>query len=193
MGVIVITGCSSGFGYHSAIAFGQRGDRVYASMRNPSKGDLAKVVSDQGLDVEVVALDVDDDASVRSALGDVLDREGHIDVLVNNAGIGGTSGAIEELSDDEWMAVVTTNLLGPIRCVRAVLPAMRKRGQGTVVNVSSTAGRTYGLPITSMYSATKHALCSVSDSLWAEAEEFGIKVACIEPGFFATSVLDNAV
>ena len=111
MGVIVITGCSTGFGYHSALAFGRRGDRVYAAMRNPAKGDLAKVVSDEGLDVEVIALDVDDDASVRTALGHVLDREGHVDVLVNNAGIGGTSGAIEELGDDEWMAVISTNLL----------------------------------------------------------------------------------
>ncbi|MEY2451810.1 MAG: hypothetical protein QOD92_1384 [Acidimicrobiaceae bacterium] len=193
MAVIVITGCSTGFGYHASLAFGRRGDRVYASMRNPAKGDLAKVVSDEGLDVEVIALDVDDDASVRSALADVLEREGHIDVLVNNAGIGGTSAAIEELGDDEWMSVLTTNLLGPIRCARAVIPSMRVRGEGTIVNVSSTAGRMYGMPITSAYSASKHALCSLSDSLLSELEGFGIAVACLEPGFFATSVLDNAV
>jgi NAD(P)-dependent dehydrogenase (short-subunit alcohol dehydrogenase family) len=193
MGVVVITGCSTGFGYHASVAFGRRGDRVYASMRNPAKGDLAKVVSDEGLDVEVLGLDVDDDASVRHALGRVLEREGHIDVLVNNAGIGGTSAAIEELGDAEWMSVLTTNLLGPIRCARAVIPSMRVRGHGTIVNVSSTAGRMYGMPITAAYSASKHALCSVSDSLWAELEGFGITVACLEPGFFATSVLDNAV
>ncbi|MEY2424234.1 MAG: hypothetical protein QOI95_4301 [Acidimicrobiaceae bacterium] len=193
MSVIVITGCSSGFGYHSSLAFGRRGDRVYAAMRNPAKGDLAKLVSDEGLDVEVLALDVDDDASVRAALGQVLEREGHIDVLVNNAGIGGTSAAIEELGDDEWMAVISTNLLGPIRCARAVIPSMRERGHGTIVNVSSTAGRMYGMPITSAYSATKHALCSLSDSLLSELEGFGIAVACLEPGFFATSVVDNAV
>jgi NAD(P)-dependent dehydrogenase (short-subunit alcohol dehydrogenase family) len=141
----------------------------------------------------VIALDVDDDASVRAALGQVLEREGHIDVLVNNAGIGGTSGAIEELGDDDWMAVLSTNLLGPIRCARAVIPSMRVRGQGTIVNVSSTAGRMYGMPITSAYSASKHALCSLSDSLLSELEDHGISVACLEPGFFATSVLDNAV
>ena len=191
--MIVITGCSSGFGYQSSLAFGRRGDRVYATMRNPAKGNLAKVVSDEGLDVEVTTLDVDDDASVRSAIGGVLEREGHIDVLVNNAGHGGVTGAIEELSDDDWLGVFNTNLFGAIRCVRAAAPSMRERGQGTIVNVSSTAGRTPGLPITSMYSASKHALCSVSDSLLSELEQFGITLACVEPGFFATSVLDNAV
>lgn len=193
MSVIVITGCSTGFGYHAALAFGRRGDRVYAAMRNPAKGDLAKVVSDEGLDAEVIALDVDDDASVRAAIAQVLDREGHVDALVNNAGIGGTSGAIEELGDEEWMAVLSTNLLGPIRCARAVIPSMRERRSGAIVNVSSTAGRMYGMPITSAYSASKHALCSLSDSLLAELEDFGISVSCLEPGFFATSVLDNAI
>jgi len=193
MSVIVITGCSTGFGYHSTLAFGRRGDRVYAGMRNPAKGDLAKVVSDEGLDAEVIALDVDDDASVRAAISQVLEREGHIDALVNNAGIGGTSGAIEELGDDEWMAVLSTNLLGPIRCARAVIPSMRERRSGAIVNVSSTAGRMYGMPITSPYSASKHALCSLSDSLHSELEDFGISVSCLEPGFFATAVLDNAI
>ena len=193
MSVVVITGCSSGFGYQSALAFGRRGDRVYAAMRNPAKGDLAKTVSDEGLDVAILQLDVDDDASVRAGLTQVLDQEGHVDVLVNNAGVGGTSGAIEELGDDEWMEVLTTNLLGPIRCARAVIPSMRERRAGTIVNVSSTAGRMYGMPITAPYSASKHALCSVSDSLWSELEDFGIRVWCIEPGFFATSVVDNAV
>src|SRR5690242_15346469 len=136
MGVIVITGCSSGFGYHSALAFARRGDRVYASMRNPAKGDLAKVVSDEGLDAEVLKLDVDDSDSVERGIGEVLEREGHIDALVNNAGIGGTAGVIEELPVDDWIAVVNTNLFGPLRCSRAVAGAMRERGQGAIVNVS---------------------------------------------------------
>jgi NAD(P)-dependent dehydrogenase (short-subunit alcohol dehydrogenase family) len=192
MGVIVITGCSSGFGYHAALAFGRRGDRVYATMRNPAKGDLASVVRDEGLDAEVIALDVDDDRSVRAGLDGVLAREGHVDVLVNNAGIGGTGGAIEELGDEEWLQVLSTNLLGPIRCARAVLPSMRERRGGAIVNVSSVAGRAYGMPYTSIYSAAKRALCSVSDSLRGETSDFGVRVSCIEPGFFATSVVDNA-
>lgn len=192
MGVVVITGCSTGFGYHAALAFARRGDRVYAGMRNPAKGDLAKVLADEGLDAEVVALDVDDAESVTNALGTVLEREGHVDGLVKNAGIGGTGGPIEEQTDEQWLAILSTNLLGPLRCARAVLPSMRERGEGTIVNVSSVAGRMYGMPYTSSYSASKHALCSVSDSLCSEGQDFGIRVACIEPGFFATSVLDNS-
>jgi NAD(P)-dependent dehydrogenase (short-subunit alcohol dehydrogenase family) len=192
MGVIVITGCSSGFGYHAALAFGRRGDRTYATMRNPAKGDLATVMREEGLDAEVIALDVDDDRSVRAGIEDVLAREGHVDVLVNNAGIGGTGGAIEELGDEHWVQVISTNLLGPVRCARAVLPSMRERRSGAIVNVSSVAGRSYGMPYTSIYSATKRALCSVSDSLRGETTDLGVRVACIEPGFFATSVVDNA-
>jgi NAD(P)-dependent dehydrogenase (short-subunit alcohol dehydrogenase family) len=192
MSVVVITGCSTGFGYESTLAFGRRGDRVYAGMRNPSKGDLAKVISEEGIDAEVIQLDVDDDASVRGAIGSVLEREGKVDVLVNNAGIGGTGGPIEEQTDEQWHQILSTNLLGPLRGARAVLPAMRERGAGTIVNVSSIAGRMYGMPYTSSYSASKHALCSVSDSLASEGQDFGIRVACIEPGFFATQVLENA-
>jgi NAD(P)-dependent dehydrogenase (short-subunit alcohol dehydrogenase family) len=192
MSVVVITGCSSGFGYHSALAFARRGDRVYATMRNPAKGDLAEVLRNEGLDAEVISLDVDDDQNVRDGIGGVLAREGRVDVLVNNAGVGGTGGAIEELSDEQWLTVISTNLLGPIRCARAVLPSMREQRAGTIVNVSSVAGRSYGTPYTSVYSATKHALCSVSDSLRGETLDFGLRVACVEPGFFATSVVDNA-
>jgi NAD(P)-dependent dehydrogenase (short-subunit alcohol dehydrogenase family) len=161
-------------------------------MRNPDKGDLAKVLSDEGLDAEVLALDVDDDADVRAGLGQVLQREGKVDVLINNAGFGGTGASIEESTDEAWHAVISTNLLGPLRCARAVLPSMRDRGEGTIVNVSSIAGRMYGMPYTSSYSATKHALCSLSDSIAAELHDFGVKVACIEPGFFKTNVVDNA-
>jgi len=192
MGVIVITGCSTGFGYHGALAFARRGDRVYAAMRNPDKGDLGKVLSDEGLDAEVLKLDVDDDASVRAGIGEVLEREGQVDVLINNAGVGGTGATIEESSDEAWQAIISTNLLGPLRCTRAVMGSMRERGSGTIVNVSSIAGRMYGMPYTSSYSATKHALCSLSDSIASEGQDFGVKVVCVEPGFFATSVLDNA-
>ena len=192
MAVVVITGCSSGFGYHGALAFARRGDRVYAGMRTPDKGDLAKVLGDEGLDAEVIRLDVDDDDSVRAAVGEVLDREGQVDVLVNNAGHGGTGAAIEESTDEAWQAVISTTLLGPLRTARAVLPSMRERGSGTIVNVSSIAGRMYGMPYTSSYSATKHALCSLSDSIAAEVQDFGVKVACIEPGFFKTEVFNNA-
>jgi len=191
MAVVVITGCSTGFGYHSALAFARRGDRVYAGMRR-AKGDLADVIAAEGLDAEILPLDVDDDASVTTAINSVVDREGQIDVLVSNAGHGGTAGAVEELTDAQWLAVLSTNLLGRIRCARAAIPSMRERGAGAIVNVSSVAGRMYGMPITGAYSASKRAVCSLSDTLRSELLDVGVRVACIEPGFFATSVLENA-
>lgn len=114
-------------------------------------------------------------------------RGDRVYALINNAGIGGTAGSIEELSDAAWMQVIDTNLMGPIRCTRAVLPTMRAQGSGTIVNVSSISGRIYGNPILAVYCASKHALCSLSDSMSGEVESFGIRVACIEPGMFATS------
>jgi len=192
MGVVVITGCSTGLGYQGALAFARRGDRVYAAMRNPDKGDLGKVVSDEGLDAEILALDVDDDASVRAGIGQVVEREGRVDVLINNAGFGGTAISIEESTDEMWEAIFSTNLFGAIRCTRAVLPSMRAQGGGTIINVSSINGRMYGAPVASAYSASKHALCSLSDSIRAETQDFGVKVACIEPGFFKTAIVDNA-
>src|SRR5262245_18733901 len=194
MGVVVITGCSSGFGLHATVAFARRGDRVYASMRNLAKdGALRKALADAGLEAEVVQLDVTDDASVRAGIAGVLEREGRIDVLVNNAGVGGTELPIELLSDEERMNVVGTNLLGVVRATRAVLPTIREQGSGVIVNVSSIAGRLPGTPMTAPYAASKHAVCAFSDSVRAEGEDFGIRVACIEPGFFATSVFDNAI
>ena len=127
MGVIVITGCSTGFGYHGALAFARRGDRVYAAMRNPDKGDLAKVLSEEGLDAEALKMDVNDDASVRAGIGEVLEREGRVDVLINNAGNGGTGVSIEESTDAAWESTISTNLLGPLRCAAPCCPRCGNR------------------------------------------------------------------
>jgi NAD(P)-dependent dehydrogenase (short-subunit alcohol dehydrogenase family) len=194
---VVITGCSSGFGLATAVAFADRGDRVVATMRNPARrgaldAALAAAGGDAAGNVEVVAMDVDDDASVRAAMTDVIDHAGPIDVLVNNAGIGGRGGPIEALSDEDWLAVLGTNVLGTVRTTRAVLPGMRERGAGTIVNVSSMAGRLPGSAMLGPYSASKHAVCAFSDSLWGEVEDLGVAVHCIEPGWFATSIVDNS-
>lgn len=192
MAVVLITGCSSGFGEGAALAFARRGDTVYATMRNPERGALlGSTAANEALSLEVLQLDVDDDNSVRRAVDAVLDRSVHIDVLVNNAGIGGTAKPIEMLTDDEWMQVISTNVLGPIRTARAVVPAMRANGSGVIINVSSIAGRVPGTPITAPYAVSKHALCCVSDSLHGELEPFGISVVCIEPGMFATQIIDK--
>lgn len=194
---VVITGCSSGFGLAAAVAFAERGDHVVATMRNLGRRDeldaaLADASGGAADNVEVVAMDVDDDGSVRSTLAEVVGRIGPVDVLVNNAGIGGRGGPIEELTDEDWLAVLGTNVLGAVRTSRAVLPTMRERGKGSIVNVSSMAGRLPGSAMLAPYAASKHAVCSFSDSLWAEVEDFGVAVHCIEPGWFATSIVDNS-
>jgi len=187
--VVIITGCSSGFGLATALAFARRGDRVHATMRNPhAADDLSAAAAAEGLRLELRALDVTDASSVAQAVGGVLEADGRIDVLVNNAGIA-RMGAVEALGIDEARSVFETNLFGPLRLIQAVLPAMRGQGEGVVVNVSSMAGRLPGSPANWAYSASKHALESLSDSLAEEVRPFGIRVVCVEPGFFRTDVV----
>ena len=193
MAVVLITGCSSGFGLATALAFARRGDRVYATMRDLRRGgDLLTAAEVEGLQVEPLTLDVTDDDSVAAAVGRVTEAEGRIDVLVNNAGVAHL-GTVEGLLDASAREVFETNLFGPVRLVRAVLPGMRERGEGVIVNVSSVAGRLPGTPAGWAYSASKHALGSLSDSLAEEVRPFGIRVVCIEPGFFATGVVRGSM
>lgn len=189
--VILITGCSTGIGRATALAFARCGDRVYATMRAPERGaELALLVADQGLNVEIAQLDVTDDASVRAAVDAIASSDGRIDVVVNNAGIG-PFGPIERTSDDHWIETFNTNLMGAVRVTRAVLPLMRAHGTGSIVNISSVAGRMAPLPTQAAYAASKHALCALTDSINAECAPFGIKAYCIEPGFFATAIMDK--
>jgi NAD(P)-dependent dehydrogenase (short-subunit alcohol dehydrogenase family) len=186
--VVLITGCSSGIGLETALAFARRGDATYASMRDPgAAGRLLERARAHGSRVEVVALDVTDDASVESAVRAVERRHGAIDVLVNNAGIA-DSGPVETIPIERARAVLDTNLWGAVRTARAALPAMRARGTGVIVNVSSAAARVPAMPFNGFYAASKLALGALSESLSWELAPFGIRVACIEPGFFATEI-----
>ena len=127
MSVVLITGCSTGIGLHASVAFGRNGDTVIATMRNTAKADaLRKAAADAGVEVEVLTLDVTDDASARSAVNEVLAQHGRIDVLVNNAGVG-LSGAIEDFPEEQARASLETNFWGPVRMIRLVLPTMRAR------------------------------------------------------------------
>jgi NAD(P)-dependent dehydrogenase (short-subunit alcohol dehydrogenase family) len=139
---------------------------------------------------EVLRLDVTDDDSVRRAVDVVLDRAGHIDAVVNNAGVG-PFGPIERSTDADWFATLDTNLVGPVRVTRAVLPSMRALGRGTIVNISSIAGRLATIPTQGAYAASKHALCALTDAINAECNGFGIHAFCIEPGFYATAIMDK--
>jgi len=192
MAVVVITGCSSGLGPLTALAFARRGDRVYATMRGAQRGrDLLEAAAAEDLDVRVLELDVNDDVSIKSAVSQVVEAEGRIDVVVNNAGVGHL-GSVELLPDELLRDTFETNLYGPVRVLRAVLPTMRARRSGVIVNVSSAAGRVPGVPIHWSYMASKHGVSVLSDALALEVEPFGIRVISIEPGFFKTDIIAKA-
>jgi NAD(P)-dependent dehydrogenase (short-subunit alcohol dehydrogenase family) len=190
MANVLITGCSSGFGLLTALGFARAGDRVFATMRNVAKGDeLRRAATAEKLPLTIHQLDVVDPASVERAVAEALDA-GPLDVLVNNAGVECRS-SIEDADDEDVRRQFDTNVFGLLRVTRAVLPAMRKQGRGTIVNVSSIAGlvsRPYG----GLYSATKHAIEAISEALFFEVQPFGIRVAMVEPGQYGTPLLANA-
>lgn len=169
----LITGCSTGFGRATAVELNKRGHEVIATARRPETLDDLDVA-------EKLRLDVDDDASVADAVA----RAGRIDALVNNAGFG-DQGPVEHVPLSELRRMFETNVLGAVRMIQAVLPQMRDRGSGTIVNVTSLAGLVTA-PIGGAYSATKHALEAISEALHYEVGHFGIRVAIVEPGYFET-------
>jgi NAD(P)-dependent dehydrogenase (short-subunit alcohol dehydrogenase family) len=170
---VLITGCSTGFGRATAVELTKRGHEVVATARRPETLDDLDVT-------EKLRLDVDDDASVAKA----VTSAGRVDALVNNAGFGIT-GPIEHVPLPEVRRMFETNVLGAVRMIQAVLPQMRERGSGTIVNVTSLAGLVTG-PLGGAYSASKHALEAVSEALHYEVGHFGVRVALVEPGYFET-------
>ena len=162
---VLITGANSGFGLLTAANFARAGHRVHAGLRNPAKGAALKALAGEGLPVSAVALDVTDAASIAAAVGKAS-GSGPIDVLVNNAGFE-VSGPVEHLSDASLLRQFDTNVLGIARMVRAVAPAMRERGEGLIVNLSSVAGH-ISAPFAGAYSASKHAVEALSEALWFE-------------------------
>lgn len=178
--VILITGASSGIGHACALGLASHGHRVYGTSRR------ADFRADQ---FNVIRMDVTDDASVRSGVEEVVGREGRLDVLVNNAGIG-IAGAIENSSIEETTLQFNTNFFGALRVCRAALPAMRERRHGLILNVSSLAGR-IPLPFQGIYSASKFALEGMSEALAMEVAPFGIHVVLLQPGSFRTSFTLN--
>ena len=180
-----MTGCSTGIGRATALEAAARGHRVFASARR------REAVSDLGArGITPLALDVTRPASIAEAVGEVLRSAERIDALVNNAGYG-QYGAIEDISLEEWRAQFEVNVFGAIAVLQAVLPAMRAARGGTVVNVSSVAGRV-PIPFAGAYSASKHALEAISDALRVEVAPFGIRVVLVEPGPISTRFGDRA-
>lgn len=190
--IVVITGCSSGFGKLAAQTFARRGDTVVATMRDPARGaDLIAEAKSAGQPLEVLALDVTDPQSVEGAVRHVLSRHDRIDVLVNNAGVG-MHGPLEECDDDDVRRVFDTNVFGLLRVTRAVAPLMREQRAGTVVNVSSLAGKV-APPFEGVYAASKHAVEALSDALYYELHPFGVRVVIVEPGGFETEFGANRI
>lgn len=174
----LVTGCSTGFGRATALELSARGWDVFASARR--KESIAH------LDVAgTLVLDVDSDESVAAALTEV----GPVDLLINNAGFG-VEGSIEEVPLDDVRRAMETNFFGTARMVQAFIPAMRERGSGTVVNVTSVAGVVAG-PLAGFYAATKFAVEALSEALHLEVGHFGIRVMIVEPGGFETAFGSN--
>jgi len=190
MPVAVVTGTSTGIGLATAVALARAGHTVHATMRNPQRApQLAESAAAEKLPIKILPMDVDDDASVSKAIGQILADAGRIDVLVNNAGVQG-SGPIEEIPLAEFRRVMETNYFGVLRCIQAVLPSMRKHGDGHIVNVSTVGGRIAGLS-QGPYCASKFALEALSEILAGEVKTFGIRVAIIEPGVTITPIFEK--
>jgi NAD(P)-dependent dehydrogenase (short-subunit alcohol dehydrogenase family) len=185
--VWLVTGANSGFGRALTEAAVVTGDIVIATARRPSAlDDLVAAHPDQ---VEAVRLDVTDTASIEATVQDVIARHGRIDVLVNNAGRGHV-GAAEETTDAELRALFDVHVFGPAALVRTVLPHMRARRSGAIVQLSSMGGQ-MSFPGFSAYSATKFALEGLSEALDGEVSPHGIKVLIVEPGAFRTGLMGN--
>lgn len=181
--VVVVTGVSSGIGRATAEKFAKRGCRVFGTVRS-----TAKAQSIHG--VVLVEMDVRDDASVQRAIQTIIAQAERIDVLVNSAG-GSLLGSTEETSIAEAQSLFDTNVFGILRTTQAVLPHMRKQGSGRIVNVSSVLGF-LPAPYMGLYSASKHAVEGMSETLDHEVRKFGIRVVLVEPSFTKTSLDINA-
>jgi NAD(P)-dependent dehydrogenase (short-subunit alcohol dehydrogenase family) len=185
--VAVVTGANSGIGRAVAIHLATHGLTVYGTVRNVDKAaKLVAMAAEAGAEVHLVELDVADDESVHTGFATVHDEAGRIDVLVNNAGVGG-NGVVEESPIEQYADVMNVNLLGALRCLKAVLPGMRQRRSGTIVNVTSVVGRFASIG-QAPYVASKWAFEGVSEELAQELAPFGIRVAIIEPGVTKSAI-----
>jgi NAD(P)-dependent dehydrogenase (short-subunit alcohol dehydrogenase family) len=190
--VAVVTGSSSGIGFEIALTLARNGFQTYATMRNLAKSENIKsIASKENLPIHIEQLDVIDNNSVTNAIQAIVSKADRIDVLVNNAGYA-LAGAFEDLAIEEIKAQYETNFFGLIRTTQAVLPIMRKQKSGTIVNISSGAGR-FGYPTGSAYVSTKFAVEGLSESMAYELEPLGIKVILVEPGVIKTNIANGMV
>lgn len=190
--VSVVTGANSGIGRATAIHLASVGHTVYGTVRSESRAEKLRAMAEaSGVSVALVELDVADDDSVERGFDEILRTAGRIDHLVNNAGVSGNA-VVEECPPSVFSEVMNVNLNGAVRCSQAALPQMRGRGSGTIVNVSSVAGR-FGAVAQAPYTASKWALEGVSEQLAHELAPFGVRVAIIEPGVTKSAIFAKNV
>ena len=188
--VAVVTGTSSGIGFETALALARANYFTYATMRDTSKRkNIDEIAKSESLQIKVIELDVDKKESIKSAIKDILTQKGRIDVLVNNAGYG-LFGCLEDISIEELKAQFETNFFGIVSLIQEIAPIMRRQGSGTIVNVSSIAGR-IGFPGTPAYISSKFALEGLSECMRYEMSPFGIRTIIIEPGVIKTNFFSS--
>jgi short-subunit dehydrogenase len=190
--VAIVTGSSSGIGFETSLILARNGFHTYATMRKlegEKTKPLREVVKNENLQLQAIELDVDNDKSVIDAINTIVEERKRIDVLINNAGYA-LGGALEDSSINEIKAQFETNLFGAVRVTKAVLPVMRRQGQGKIVNITSMGGR-IAIPLGSSYHGSKFALEGLSESIQYELEPFGIKVILIEPGAVGSNFWKN--
>ncbi|MFW5886195.1 MAG: SDR family NAD(P)-dependent oxidoreductase [Bacteroidota bacterium] len=185
--VILITGCSSGFGFLSALKLAEKGHKVYATMRNLSKSwNLWNMAQQKHLKLKILQLDVTKRDTIEECLNVIKKEEGRLDVLINNAGYG-LGGFFEEISDQEFRDIMETNFFGVLNVTRLALPLLGESMKGKVINLSSVSGFT-SFPGTSAYNSTKWALEGFSESLRYELKPKNIDVILLEPGNYSTKM-----
>jgi NAD(P)-dependent dehydrogenase (short-subunit alcohol dehydrogenase family) len=188
--VILITGTNSGFGWLAANSCAALGHKVYATMREIKgrNAEKAKTLA-QRANIEVLDVEVTNGKSVIDAVATISEKEGRIDVLVNNAGVV-TVGIAESYTENDLDKVMDVNVKGPWRLIRAALPQMRKQGEGLIINISSAAGR-FPVPFQSVYNSAKFAIEALTESLHYEVRSLGVDVVMIQPGAFPTEIFEK--
>jgi len=190
--VSVVTGANSGIGRATALHLASIGHRVVGTVRSTAKADKLVAKADEaGVTIELVELDIADDESVRAGFEQIFALTGRIDTLVNNAGVGGNA-VVEEATPNQLAEVFNVDAIGAIRCTQAVLPHMRERGSGNIVNITSVAGRLAALA-QAPYVAAKWALEGLSEELAQEVAPFGVRVVIVEPGVTQSSIFGKNI
>ena len=190
---ILITGTSTGVGFESSILFAKNNYKVYATMRNLKKAEaLKKRIEEENLDIELLSLDVTSIESIQSAVNIIIEKDGKIDVLLNNAGAGFAK-TTEQSTEEEIRWVTEVNYHGVVFCTQAVLPFMRKQKSGQIISITSVGGLV-GQPFNELYCGAKFAVEGFMEGLATYVSDaFNIEITCVEPGGIATEFMTSAI